>query len=36
MNKITHKIESRLFRSHFLFELMDWIADKRKFDGVRK
>jgi len=20
----------------FLFALMDWIADKRKFDGVRK
>lgn len=36
MNKITHGIESSLFPSHFLFELMDWIADKRKFDGARK
>jgi uncharacterized membrane protein YqhA len=70
MNKITHGIESTLFRSRyllaplylglvgslvilanhsviefyylnliaflFLFALMDWIADKRKFDGSRK
>jgi uncharacterized membrane protein YqhA len=70
MNKITHGIESTLFRSRyllaplylglvgslvilanhsviefdylnliaflFLFALMNWIADKRKFDGSRK
>lgn len=36
MNKTTHGIKSTLFRSHVLFELMDWIADKRKFDGARK
>ncbi len=34
MSQLSYPVKGILFRTLFLFALMDWIADKREFNGT--